>query len=419
MSLGRILCLTSNFPRWQGDSTTPFVLHLAQDLQRIGWQVIVLAPHAQGAKMRETLDGVDVRRFRYLWPTKLETVCYQGGALINLRKDRLNYAKLPALVFFAWLQTFCGLCTGKFDLLHSHWLLPQGFVGTLTAGTLGIPHVCTVHGGDVFGLQGRFLRKFKSFTLRHTDAVTVNSSATRQAVSSICPSYSALYTIPMGVATTAGNLQRQTQTAEIRSLFRRAQGPLLLFVGRLVEEKGLADLLAACSLLRDRHQDMTLVVIGEGQDRHLLETQTRTRGLSDRVVFTGWLNADQIPSYLVAADIFVAPSRTSPDGWVEAQGLTIIEAMMAGLPVIATRTGGIVDSVAHEVSGLLVPERSPAELAAAITRLINDPGLAQRLGRKARQEAISKFSRGNSAAQFSQLFASLINGRKADSRSRS
>ena len=411
MSYGRILCLTSNFPRWQGDSTTPFVLHLAQDLQQIGWQVTVLAPHAEGAKRHETLEGIRVRRFRYLLPSRLETVCYQGGALINLRKNRLNYAKLPPLVFFEWLQTTLWLLKGKFDLLHSHWLLPQGFIGALATAPLGIPHVCTVHGGDVFGLQGAFLKKFKSFAIRRSDAVTVNSSATRQAVSHLCPDYAALHTIPMGVSAAVCSPHDQIQAAGIRSRFRRGRGPLLLFIGRLVEEKGLADLLDALAFLRDRHQDMTLVVIGEGQDRPFFEKQVHDRGLADQVMFTGWLDSDQIPKYLAAADIFVAPSRTAPNGWVEAQGLTIIEAMMAGLPVIATNSGGIVDSVCHDASGLLVPERSPTELAAAITRLADDPELAKRLGRRARQEAAAKFSREASAAKFSQLFESLITKR--------
>lgn len=417
MSYGRILCLTSNFPRWQGDSTTPFVLHLAQDLQQIGWQVTILAPHAEGAKQNETLEGIHVRRFRYLLPSRLETVCYQGGALINLRKDRLNYAKLPPLIFFEWLQTTLHLLKGKFDLLHSHWLLPQGFVGALASTPLGIPHVCTIHGGDVFGLQGHFLKKFKSFAIQHTDAVTVNSSATRQAVSHICPNYLALHTIPMGVSAGKCSPQHQAQAEGIRSRFRRGQGPLLLFVGRLIEEKGVADLLEALSLLRDRHPDLTLMVIGEGQDRPLLQKQTRDLRLVGQVFFNGWINTDQMPGYFAAADIFVAPSRISADGWVEAQGLTIIEAMMAELPVIASRTGGIVDSISHEATGLLVPERSPADLAAAITRLIDDPELAKRLGRQAHQRAVAKFSREASAAQFSQLFESLTHDKKSASRS--
>lgn len=76
----RILCVTSNFPRWAGDSTTPFVLHLAQDLQEYGWTVDVLAPHAPGAAKKEELGGVSVKRFRYFWPEASENICYQGGA---------------------------------------------------------------------------------------------------------------------------------------------------------------------------------------------------------------------------------------------------------------------------------------------------------------------------------------------------
>jgi glycosyltransferase involved in cell wall biosynthesis len=408
MPSGRLLCLTSNFPRWSGDATTPFVLHLAQDLQTLGWQVTVAAPHAPGAKRDEVLDGVRVRRFRYLLPERLESVCYQGGALINLRKNPANYLKLPFLVFAEWLHTLLWLRQERFDLLHSHWLLPQGFVGTLTAGPLKIPHVCTVHGGDVFGLQGRILRKFKAFAIRHSDAVTVNSSATRQAVLALSPDCHALHTIPMGVAPWAETPSLRAQAEALRSRFRWGQGPLLLFVGRLVEEKGVADLLAAVAMVGKTHPDLTLLIVGEGQERPILEEQARSQGLSGQVNFLGWVKPQEVPAYLAAADIFVAPSRTAPDGWVEAQGLTIIEAMMAGLPVVATRSGGIGDSVEHEVSGLLVNERSPHELAFAIERLLLDPALAQQLGQRAHGEAEKRFSRAASAAGFSRLFQSLL-----------
>lgn len=412
MPRGHILCVTSNFPRWNGDSTTPFVLHLNQDLQQLGWQVTVLAPHAPGAKLHEFIDGVEVRRFRYMVPSSLETVCYQGGALINLRKQRGNYAKLPLLIFCEWLHTIFWLIKGRFDILHSHWLLPQGFVGALSAGLLGTPHVCTVHGGDVFGLQSPLLKKCKAFAIRRCDALTVNSSATRKAVEALCPDYPSFHTIPMGVAVPGPHSQDYPCTALIRARFRFGRGPLVLFIGRLVEEKGLADLLDAIALLRGQKLgDITLLVIGEGQDRPSFERQAKCLGLIDAVFFAGWVEPFDLPAYLAAADIFVAPSRTAKDGWVEAQGLTIIEAMMAGLPVIATRTGGIVDSVIHESSGLLVEERSPIDLAFAIERLIKHSELAISLGKRAREEARSKFSRQASAENFSRLFESLMASR--------
>lgn len=408
MSRGRILCVTSNFPRWHGDSTTPFVLHLNQDLQQLGWQIAVIAPHAPGAKTHEVLDGISIHRFRYLLPESLETVCYQGGALINLRKNRINYAKLPALIASEWAHTLLWLKKEQFDILHTHWLLPQGFVGVLSANLLGIPHVCTVHGGDVFGLQTPWLKKFKSFTIRHCNAVTVNSSATRQAVENLCPGYSSLHTIPMGVSVPGPLSQDQIDVAaSIRSRFRRGGGPLVLFVGRLVEEKGLADLLSAAAILKDRKQKITILAIGEGQDRPLLEQQVSDLKLDNSVFFTGWVAPDELPTYLAASDIFAAPSRTAHNGWVEAQGLTIIEAMITGKPVVTTKSGGIVDSVTHETSGLLVNERSPDELAAAIERLICDPSLAARLGTRAHIDATNRFSRKVSAQSFSQLFSTL------------
>lgn len=184
---GRVLLLTSNFPRWAGDATTPFVLHLAQDLREFGWQVDVLAPHAPGSALEETLDGVAVRRFRYLWPASLQSLCYRGGALVNLRRSRSRFLQVPPFVLAEWAAALRRLATGRYGLLHSHWIVPQGFTGVLAARPLGVPHVATVHGGDVFALNGRLLSGFKRFALRGADAVTVNSSATLDAVERIAP----------------------------------------------------------------------------------------------------------------------------------------------------------------------------------------------------------------------------------------
>ena len=406
MIRGRILCVTSNFPRWTGDSTTPFVLHLAQDLQQLGWRIDVLSPHAERTALREILGGVQVERFRYLWPSSLETICYQGGALINLRKNRANYLKLPALISSEGLNLFLRLKGGKYDLLHSHWILPQGFTGILAAGPLGIPHVVTVHGGDVFGLQGALLTTFKRFTLRHADAVTVNSSVTERAVTEISPALKELHRIPMGVST--NEMKVSTSFVELRNRYRRGNGPLLIFVGRLVEEKGVEDLIRAVDILVPRFPDITALIIGEGQDRPDLEGLTKTFGLSDRVIFTGWVKPDDISAYLAAGDIFVGPSREASDGWIEAQGLTVIEAMVAKTPVITTRVGGVVDSVKHEETGLLVNERSPDEIAKAVERIVGEPLLADNLRGQGYKLAANKFSRASSAKSFSALFEHMI-----------
>ncbi|MCI0429728.1 MAG: glycosyltransferase [Rhodospirillales bacterium] len=401
--------MTSNFPRWSGDSTTPFILHLAQDLQALGWEIHVLAPHAPGSHTEEVLDGVRVERFRYLWPERLETVCYQGGALINLRQDRWNYAKLPALVVAEWSGLMRRLMGGDYDLVHSHWILPQGFTAALASKSLNIPHVLTVHGSDILALSSRLLVPFKRSALRLADAVTVNSTATREAVLRLAPGLSATYKIPMGASEPVP--ARSSRVTELRSRYRRGDGPMLVFVGRVVEEKGVADLIHAMSLLVKPLPNVTALIVGEGQDRQKMEALVRDLEIVDRVTFTGWVAPDLVPCHLQAADIFVGPS------WIEAQGLTLIEAMLSRTPVIATRSGGITDVMYHEQTGLLVPEKSPHDIAAAVERLVADPSLVERLRASGFAVARNEFTRPASARAFSTLFERLLStkdGRTSD-----
>lgn len=401
----RALFLTSNFPRWSGDSTTPFVLHLAQDLQELGWGIDVLAPHAPGAQRGEMLGGIVVERFRYLLPETSQTVCYGGGALVNLRKSRVNAAKLPALVGAEWAAARRRLRSGRYALLHSHWVLPQGFVGTFAARAGHVPHIVTVHGGDVFGLQSRALAPFKRYALRAADAVTVNSSATDRAVRALAPELStSLHRAPMGVDTRPAD---PAEVGGIRRRFRRPAGPLLVFVGRLVEEKGVEDVVRAVAHLAPRRPDTTAVLVGDGQDRLAVERLVARLGVSDRVTLVGWVDSAAVPGWLAAADIVLAPSRIGPDGWMEAQGLSIVEALAASRPVVASDVGGIPDTVTDGETGLLVPQRDPAALAAAVDRLCDDPELAARLGARGRQVALARFSRAAAAKRFAALYDSL------------
>jgi len=410
-ALGRILLTSSNFPRWAGDSTTPFILNLAQDLQSLGWRVDVLAPHAPGAARRECFDGVSVERFQYWWPDRYETVCYQGGALINLRKNRANFAKLPLLVFAEWWAIARRLASGRYDLLNSHWILPQGFTGVLAASSAGVPHVITAHGGDVFALNHPLMERAKAFALHRADAVTVNSSATCKGVQQIAPRLTKLERIPMGV----DEIQPDAGQAEqLRRTYRRADGPLIAFVGRLVEEKGVGDLVQAVSALADRHPHTTALIVGDGQDRTAFERLSQRHELEDRVTFTGWVEPRQVATYISAADVFVGPSRRAKDGWVEAQGLTFAEAMLAGTPVVATRSGGIPDTVRHEETGLLVDEASPQQIADCISRLIEDPGFTKPMIARARTFALSNLTRQHTSKRFSCLFSQLCAEHRRD-----
>lgn len=397
----KVLCLTSSFPRWKGDSTTPFVLELVEDLQQAGWEVDVLAPHASGCKKLEFFGNVKVERFSYAWPQRLQSICYQGGALVNLRKNKMNFLKLPAFVLAEFAATCSRLAIRRYDLLHSHWLLPQGFVGVLSSCITGVPHVVTIHGSDIFALQSGIYRPFKRFALRLADAVTVNSSATEQAVRQLYPQVKNLHRIPMGVDCDAHELEigRKSSLQEGAGV---ATGPLIVFVGRIVEEKGVEDLLHAIPLIAREYPGIRALIVGEGQDRGDFERLARELGLEEKVAFTGWVDPSDIPRYLGEADVFVGPTRS------EGQGLTFLEAMATGLPIIATRVGGIVDFVLHEQTGLLVDERSPKQIAEAVVRIHGSPELRKKLTEEGREMVQGFFSRRSTVKRFSDLFSELI-----------
>lgn len=400
----RVLFLTSNYPRWANDTTTPFVHDLAVNLIDRGWDVRVLAPHAPEAARNEIIDGVAVRRFRYAVPESAQTVCYGGGALVNIRSSRRNRAKVPALILSEWMATVRSLLLGV-DLIHSHWILPQGLVAS-TAPYPKVPRVLTVHGGDAFGLRGQLLDKFSRYALRHSDRVTVNSSATEQAVRMIMGERPSVERVPMGV-----DLSRKPDPNEVqrvRQRFRSGNGPLLVFLGRVVEEKGVEDIVRATSVLARDLPDVSTVIAGTGQHAERVRRLADEINIGRRIHLPGWVDPLNVPSWFAAADVVLAPSRIGPDGWTEGQGLSIIEAMAVGAPVVATRTGGIPDTIVDGDTGVLVPPAEPPALAAAVGALIRRPDLAATMGQRASQAVHSRFDGSIVADRFSGLYRQLL-----------
>ena len=399
----RILCVTSTFPRWPGDDTTTFILHFAQELIAQGAKVDVLAPHAPGAKRAEEIDGVPVERFRYMRPDSAEDVCYQGGALFNIKGSPLTAAKLPALIGSQWAAIRSRARSGKYDVISAHWLLPQGWTAVRAAS--GVPVVSTVHGSDVFGLSHPVLTRFKRAALAGSAAVTVNSTATREAVEAIGAPVHDLRLIPMGTDVTA--VADQDRVADWKRDQRQGDGPLVVFVGRLIDWKGVDDLINAAAIASKQLPDLRVVIAGSGPLREHLEGLVAELGLAAHVHFAGWLAREDVTALQAAADVVVVPSRTGADGSREAQGLSVVEAMALGKAVIATRSGGIPDAITDGENGLLVEQNDPAALAAGIVTLATNAELTARLGAAAITTA-QRYSWPASAASFLEVFQSVV-----------
>lgn len=158
------------------------------------------------------------------------------------------------------------------------------------------------------------------------------------------------------------------------------------YIGRLVPEKGLADLLEALALLPEGFR---LVLLGDGPMRSELEAQVKTLGLSERVAFQGETRYADLPFFLNSCHVLVLPSRTTPS-WKEQFGRVLIEAGACGLPVIGSDSGAIPEVVAD--AGLIFPEGDGRALANALLTLRDNPALRQQLGERGRQRAETLFS---------------------------
>ena len=179
-------------------------------------------------------------------------------------------------------------------------------------------------------------------------------------------------------------------------------GPVLLFVGRLHAEKGVFDLMDALDLVKTQMPQAKLVLVGDGPARPGIERTVAERGWAETVILTGTIKNRDLPPYFRVADVFVAPSITTRK-WEEQVGMTNIQAMACGVPVVSTRSGAIPEYVPDGVAGILVPERDPQALAEAILRLLSDEGLRRRMGKAGRIYAVEHYDAGKNVQRAEEI----------------
>ncbi len=361
----KVLLVTSCYPRNEQDNSGIFLRYLARYLAKKGLEIHILSP--ADAKLETTLfdQKVKVHRFRYL-PRRMQRLAYGSGILPNLRGNRWLILQLP---FFAVGQLVALLywCRKLHpQVIHAHWLLPQGLIAVAVGKLFAIPIITTAHGGDAFALQGGITAHLKRWTIRHTDCWTANSRATSCAIGQVTKPP---VIIPMGIETTLFHPgveadQRMQVTNDTHTI---------LFVGRLVEKKGVCYLLDAFAHLSASRQSTTrLYIIGDGILKRDLQSQARILGIDEQVEFLGNIPNQQLPACYCAADLFVAPSIQDKQGDTEGLGVILLEAMACGTAIIASAIGGITEVIQDRENGLLVSPANSAMLAATIERALQD-----------------------------------------------
>lgn len=287
------------------------------------------------------------------------------------------------------LSGFLAGLTKKCDIIHAHYALPQGLLGVLLKKAKRVPLVITLHGSDVTILGKKIItRPLLKFVLKHADAIIAVSEFLKREVAALGIPGARIKVVYGGVSVPDKNSKNDEFELE---------GTVVTFIGSLVPQKGADIAVKAFAEVKSRVAHTKLVVVGSGKERKNLESIASSLKLED-VHFLG--TRKNLKNILEKSSVLVLPSRE------EGFGLTLLEAMSCGVPVVASNAGGIPEIVQHGRNGLLVARDSPRELAEAIIRILSDEKLRDTLIKNGFETA-KRFSWQKTAREVDEIYEKL------------
>ncbi|KFL35899.1 hypothetical protein N788_06395 [Arenimonas donghaensis DSM 18148 = HO3-R19] len=378
-----MLVLASTYPRWTGDPEPGFVHALCTRLAA-QFDVLVLCPHSPGSTREETMEGVRVVRYRYA-PDRLQTLVNDGGILGNLKKSKWKWLLVPGFLLSQVFTTARLVRSYRPDVVHAHWLVPQGLAAALAlAVARKRPRfVVTSHGADLFSLGAWPFRVLKRFVLGRADLATVVSHAMLPAIKALGSTCDVVVE-PMGVDLVGTfcpkpDVQRSPSRA--------------LFVGRLVEKKGVDHLIRAWPHVLERIPTARLDIAGFGSCEPELRALRESLGLSGSIEFLGPVSHERLPDLYRSAAALVVPFVAARDGDQEGLGLVMVEAIGCGCPVVAGDVPAVRDVIGG--NGGQVDPRDPVRLAEVIVKAMQ--------GGAADPAAVARFDWGPRAKAYADL----------------
>lgn len=384
----RVVHVTTAWPRCSDDPITPWLSELLRRQTASGMQAEVLAPAYKGGPQDED-HGFPVHRFRYA-PAPFETLTHDETVPDRLRR-RPGYGLLVPSYLLAGASAAVriGLLADPPDVVHVHWPMPHALIGAaMRRASRGRTRmVCSFYSVELNWVRHRLpvVEPFLRWTMRAADEVTAISTSTAAAVQPYVPGPVSI--IPYGAAVVDDGQPIRRQAMD------GADPATILFVGRLVERKGVEVLIQAVAEVRSR-RPLRLRIVGAGEWELNLRAKVREHGLEDMVSFAGQVSSSELAMEYEAADVFVLPAIRDSKGDTEGLGVVLLEAMRFERPVIASDIGGIPDIVTHGVTGLLCTPGDSMDLATSIQQLVDSPDLARNLAREGRRSAAEQFGWG-------------------------
>lgn len=387
----RVAMVTTSYPRHQSDFAGHFVASLAEEIVSQGHSVTVLAPHDAGAALEETTNGVRVKRVRYAGDSR-ERLAYGDGIVSNLSKRPTAALGAPRLALA--MRGALRRLAADADVVHAHWAPTAVLAG---AGAAGLPVALSLHGSDVT-LAGKagVWRSLLARGLATADVVNVVAEEQRLILLRRALFDGPISVIPNGVPPGLTRCRRPTHPAS---------APFTVaFVGRLVESKGVVDLLDAFATARrmspETSADLRLVIAGKGPMLEHLQERARAEGVAEQVEFLGEVDHDRALEVTAKAHLLALPSHG------EGCPLSVLEALALGTPVLGTRVGAIPELVGD--AGRVLAVGDIPGLAEALLAFARDRKGAAALGKLARARVAADYTWPRIAARTLELYRAAI-----------
>ena len=387
----------SFFPRDENDEVPRFVEEQIISFKRLAphFDIEVLVPHHGNTKSYEERHGIKIVRFHYFWPHRWERLA-GAGIMPALSRQRWLYLQIPFLFLSEFIALLRRVRKGHYDYIYAHWFTPQGVVSGLVSRLSGVPFAFTSHSSDVE--VWKYIpwvgKRVVQLVAKWAQAITVVSHRSYEKLKSFFSEaqwaaiQSKVAIIPMGIY--VANFDGSTQTdAHLKDRYQLSGKTILLFLGRLVEKKGVDYLLAGFARLVKIDPSLFLVIAGEGHLRKQLEHKARDLGIDKNTRFVGFISGQTKRDYLCMAKILVVPSIITANGDAEGLPVTILEGMASGKLCIATYESGADDIIVDGENGILIRAQSVDEIVSAVKRVLSlSESEAHKISMNAKQSAM-------------------------------
>ena len=340
--------------------------------------------------------GNDIHFITYERPVAIQGIDYENVYVDLVGVVEYPLFKYPPYTIALGSQMARITRQNSLDFLHVHYSIPHSSAAFLARELTGKPYVVTLHGSDVTLLgSDPAYEPVNTMSVERADAITAVSKFMADEAHKSLGIEQDIKVIPNFVD------PDEFHPAPCQVLEERSERDIVVIhVSNFRKVKRIQDLIYAMRIVTKEAPDSKLLLVGDGPERYNVESLVRELDLKENVLLTGYRS--DVPDMLRCADVLVLCSQT------ESAPLTILEAMSSGVPVVATRVGGIPEIIKDGQNGYLVPVKSPEEIAEKLVLLNNSPDNIRNLAESARETIIEKYSISKILDQYKQVYESII-----------